>query len=148
MVLFRHEWRQGRLSLAVWTGAIALLLAACLALFPEMKGEMAGLSETFASMGSFTAAFGMDRLSFGTLVGFYAIECGNVLGLGGAFFAALAGISALAKEEKERTAEFLLTHPLPRLPLPASLPPEAAPQTAPAVPSRASSASTRPSWIS
>ena len=31
-----------------------------------------------------------------------------------------------------------LTHPLPRLPLPASLPPEAAPQTAPAVPSRAS----------
>lgn len=114
MVLFRHEWRQGRLSLAVWTGSIALLLAACLALFPEMKGEMAGLSETFASMGSFTAAFGMDRLSFGTLVGFYAIECGNVLGLGGAFFAALAGISALAKEEKERTAEFLLTHPLPR----------------------------------
>lgn len=34
-----------------------------------------------------------------------------------------------------------LTHPLPRLPMPASLPLEAAPQTAPAVPSRASSAS-------
>ncbi len=57
----------------------------------------------------------MDRLNFGTLIGFYAVECGNILGLGGAFFAALLGIGALAKEEKERTAEFLLTHPVSRV---------------------------------
>ena len=37
-----------------------------------------------------------------------------MLGLGGAFFAALLGVSALAKEEKEHTAEFLLTHPISR----------------------------------
>ena len=36
------------------------------------------------------------------------------MGLVGGFFAALAGISVLAKEEKERTAEFLLTHPVSR----------------------------------
>ena len=36
------------------------------------------------------------------------------MGLGGAFFAALLGISALAKEEKDHTAEFLLTHPVSR----------------------------------
>ncbi|MDE6737801.1 MAG: ABC transporter permease, partial [Lachnospiraceae bacterium] len=51
----------------------------------------------------------------GTLIGFYAVECGNILGIGGAFFAALLGIGALAKEEKERTAEFLLTHPVSRV---------------------------------
>ena len=66
-------------------------------------------------MGSFTEAFGMDRLDFGSFIGFYAVECGNILGLGGAFFAALIGISSLAKEEKERTAEFLLTHPVSRV---------------------------------
>ena len=57
----------------------------------------------------------MDRINFGTLIGFYAVECGNILGLGGAFFAALIAISALAKEEKDRTAEFLLTHPVSRI---------------------------------
>lgn len=114
MTLIRHELRQGRLSFAIWTGSIAFLLIICIFLFPEMKDEMDGISDLFASMGSFTAAFGMDRLSFGTLTGFYAIECGNVLGLGGAFYAALTAITALAKEEKDRTAEFLLAHPVSR----------------------------------
>ena len=114
MRLLKHEMRQGLISLAIWTGSIAFLMVICIILFPEMKGQMEDVSDMFASMGSFTAAFGMDRLSFGTLTGFYAIECGNILGLGGAFYAALTGITALAKEEKEHTAEFLLTHPVTR----------------------------------
>ncbi len=114
MRLLKHEMRQGILSLAIWTGSIAFLMVICIVMFPEMKGQMEDVSDMFASMGSFTAAFGMDRLSFGTLTGFYAIECGNILGLGGAFYAALTGITALEKEEKEHTAEFLLTHPVTR----------------------------------
>ena len=114
MSLMKHELRQGRTSLIVWTAAIGFLMAVCIFLFPEMKGEMNGVSEMFASMGSFSEAFGMDRLNFGTLIGFYAVECGNILGLGGAFFASLIAVTALAKEEKEGTAEFLLTHPVSR----------------------------------
>ena len=114
MRLLKHEMRQGILSLAIWTGSIAFLMVICIIMFPEMKGQMEDVSDMFASMGSFTAAFGMDRLSFGTLTGFYAIECGNILGLGGAFYAALTGITALEKEAKEHTAEFLLTHPVTR----------------------------------
>lgn len=115
MTLVKHELRQGKTSLAIWTGTIGSLLAVCVFLFPEMKGQMDGVSDVFASMGSFTEAFGMDRLNFGTLIGFYAVECGNVLGLGGAFFAALCAVGVLSKEEKERTAEFLLTHPVSRV---------------------------------
>ena len=48
------------------------------------------------------------------LIGFSAVECGNVLGLGGAFFAALCAVGILSKEEKDKTAEFLLTHPVSR----------------------------------
>ena len=114
MTVFKLELRQGKTALIVWTAAIGFLLAVCVFLFPEMKGEMDTLTSVFASMGSFTAAFGMDRLSFGELSGFYAIECGNILGLGGAFFAALTAVNVLAKEEKDRTAEFLLTHPVCR----------------------------------
>ena len=115
MTLLKHELKQGSRTLAIWTASIGFLIAICLFLFPEMKGEMDGVSDMFASMGSFTAAFGMDRLNFGTLIGFYAVECGNILGLGGAFFASLIAVSALAKEEKEQTAEFLLAHPVSRV---------------------------------
>ena len=114
MTVIRHELKQNRISLAVWTGVIGLLFAVCIFMFPEMKGEMDGVSEMFASMGSFTAAFGMDKVNFGSLTGFYAVECGNILGLGGAFFASLFAVSVLAKEEKDHTAEFLLTHPVSR----------------------------------
>lgn len=115
MTITRHELCRGKTSWLIWTGAIAFLLATCIFLYPEMKGQMGSIGDMFSSMGSFTAAFGMDKLNFGTLNGYYAVECGNVLGLGGAFFAALLAAAMLAKEEKDRTAEFLLTHPVSRV---------------------------------
>lgn len=115
MTLVKHELKQGKTSFLIWTASIGFLLAICVFLFPEMKEQMGSVSDVFASMGFFTKAFGMDLLNFGTLVGFYAIECGNVLGLGGAFYAALSAVGILSKEEKDRTAEYLLTHPISRI---------------------------------
>ena len=114
MTVFKHELKRGKTSLIIWTAIIAFMLAVCVLIYPEMSGEMDNMSEMFASMGSFSDAFGLDQLNFGEFTGYFAIECGNVLGLGGAFFAALLGISALYKEEKDGTAEFLLTHPISR----------------------------------
>ena len=114
MTLVKHELRQGKTSALVWTASIGFLLAVCIFLFPEMKGQMDSVNDVFASMVSFSEAFGMDRLNFGTLIGFYAVECGNILGLGGAFYASLCAAGILSKEEKNKTAEFLLTHPVSR----------------------------------
>ncbi len=114
MLIMIHELKQGKLSLAIWAFAIAFLLGICILIYPEMEASMGNVSAMFADMGSFSAAFGMDQLNFGEFTGFFGVECGNVLGLGGACFAALMGIAALAKEEKEHTAEFLLTHPVSR----------------------------------
>ena len=114
MTLIKHELKQGWKSLAIWTLAIGFFVVICVLMYPEVVGEMEDVSEMFSSMGAFTAAFGMDRLNFGTLIGFYAVECANILGIGGAFYAAILGVTALAKEEKERTAEFLLSHPISR----------------------------------
>jgi len=114
MGLFFHELKRNRLSLLVWTGVISFMLAICVLIYPEMSAQMGDISEVFADMGSFTAAFGMDELDFGEFMGFFAVECGNVLGMGGAFFAAVIGICALSGEEKEGTAEFLLAHPISR----------------------------------
>ena len=114
MTIVKHELRLNRVAFWIWSGVLAFLLAVCVFLYPEMKGEMDQMGDLFASMGSFTEAFGMDKLNFGTLIGYYAVECGNTLGLGGAFFAALTAAAALCGEERNKTAEFLLTHPVSR----------------------------------
>ena len=114
MTIYQKELKQATKSWIIWTCAIAFMMLVCIFLFPEMKGEMDNVSSIFSNMGGFSAAFGMDQLNFGELMGFYGIECGNILGIGGGFFAALTGISVLADEEKECTAEFLLTHPIRR----------------------------------
>ena len=114
MILLKHEIKEGKVSLAIWAAVIAFMFALCILIYPDMAGQMNEIGDMFAEMGNFSAAFGMDRLNFGEFTGFFGVECGNILGIGGAFFAALLGISALAKEEKEHTAEFLLTHPIRR----------------------------------
>lgn len=114
MTIFIHELKRNIKSLMIWSVSVAGMLALCLFLFPEMESQMSQVNDMFASMGVFTSAFGMDRIDFGSLLGFYAIECGNVLGIGGAFYAAYIGVSMLSKEESGHTSEFLLMHPVSR----------------------------------
>ena len=114
MTVVFHELKRGKIPFIVWAASISFMFAVAILIYPEMKGEMDQMSDMFSSMGAFTTAFGMDKLNFGTLMGYYAIECGNILGLGGAFYAAITAAGILSKEEKERTAEFLYTHPVSR----------------------------------
>lgn len=114
MTVFRKELRSGLGSLLIWSAVIGGLMAVCVGLYPSMEGSMGDMSALFADMGDFSAAFGLDKLEFGTIMGFYGTECGNILGLGGAFFAALTAMGLLAGEEGGHTAEFLLTHPVSR----------------------------------
>ena len=54
MTLVRHELKQGRTAFLIWTTAVGGLLVVCVFLFPEMKGEMEGVSDIFGSMGAFS----------------------------------------------------------------------------------------------
>ena len=114
MAIFLHELRLNKTALIIWSCAISFMLGICIIIYPEMSSQMGDISAMFADMGAFSDAFGMDQLNFGEFMGYFGVECGNVLGLGGALFAAILGASALSKEEKDGTAEFLLTHPVSR----------------------------------
>ena len=114
MTVFLHELRMNRIALLIWSYAIAFMLGVCIIIYPEMSSQMGDLSAMFSDMGAFSEAFGMDQLNFGEFMGYFGIECNNTLGLGGAIFAAIVGATALSKEEKDHTAEFLLTHPISR----------------------------------
>lgn len=115
MTIFKKELRSNWVSFAAWAVIVGGLMAICVGLYPSMSGSMEDVSALFAGMGDFSAAFGLDKLGFGSILGFYGVECGNILGLGGALYAALAAVNLLAGEEGGHTAEFLLTHPVSRL---------------------------------
>ena len=114
MTVFLHELRINRLALAVWCAVISFMLGICVLIYPEMAPQMTEMTDMFAEMGAFSSAFGMDQINFGEFTGYFVVECGNTLGLGGAIFAATIGVAALSKEERDKTAEFLLSHPITR----------------------------------
>lgn len=114
MTVFINEIKRARLSLAIWGGAISFMLGISILIFPEMSSQMGDIGDMFADMGAFSDAFGMNSVNFGEFMGYFGVECANVLGLGGAFFAGLVGAGALSSEERDGTAEFLLTHPISR----------------------------------
>lgn len=113
MGIYLHEMKRGRMGLLAWGCVIGGMIALCLLLYPELTKEGASIQAAIESMGTFTAAFGADRLNYAELMGFYGIYGGCMLGIGGIFYAAV-GTGMLEKEEREHTAEFLLTHPVSR----------------------------------
>ena len=114
MTILKKELRQSRVSLPVWTVLLSAMLAMVILIYPEMKDQMTGMSDSFSQMGQFSQAFGMDRLDFGRFQDYFAIEFGNIMGLLGALYASMLGIRSLSSEESGHTAEFLLTHPITR----------------------------------
>ena len=44
MILFKHELRQGRNTLLIWSGVIAFMLGICIFIYPEMKDQMGDIS--------------------------------------------------------------------------------------------------------
>lgn len=112
--IYKHEMKGYIKSLIIWASCVGGMGAVCILLFSSMQESMAGVSESFASMGAFADAFGMSQLSIATLKGFYATEVGTIHGLGGAMFAAVASANMLSKEEDGHTSEFLFSLPVGR----------------------------------
>ena len=74
MTVLRKELRAGRVSLLVWSAVVGGLMAVCVGMYPSFAGSMEDVSALFAGMGDFSAAFGLDKLAFGSIMGFYGTE--------------------------------------------------------------------------
>ena len=66
MTILKQEIRSQKTATLIWSLSIGFMIAVCILMFPEMKSQMSDVNKLFASMGSFTQAFGMDKLNFGT----------------------------------------------------------------------------------
>lgn len=114
MTLLKQEWKMNFKSLLIWTLCVGICCSGCILMFESLEDSMAEMGQMFAEMGSFSAAFGMDKMSIATLTGFYATEISIIFLLGGAMFAAMTGAVLLSKEEEGHTMEFLHTMPVSR----------------------------------
>lgn len=114
MHIMKNELRLGRKKLLIWSLGAGLFALLCLLLFDGVRESMEDAAAVFADMGAFSQVLGMDRVSIGTLEGYYAIEVTLIISLGGAMYAALTGANMLAGESEGHTAEFLCSLPVRR----------------------------------
>lgn len=98
----------------IWSLLLAAMLIMVILLFPAMAADMSSLLGMMRNLGPFAQALKLDSLPVNQLIGFYAMESENMLGIAGSFFAAYLGAKLLAKEEGQHTAEFLLSLPIRR----------------------------------
>ncbi|MFC7442986.1 ABC transporter permease subunit [Laceyella putida] len=114
-MLFRREFAGNAKSLIIWSliiGGYAFLL---LANFQQMADALKAKKELLdAYPEGIKKAFGMDELDLTTLVGFYGVQIYLMTTLLGSIFAAMLAANIIAKEETDKTIEFLLSKPLTR----------------------------------
>lgn len=114
MTIILHEMKMNLKSFLIWSMSIAIMAFAFMLMFPLLADSLKDMGEQFSNMKGFSAAFGLDKLSMYTPMGFYGTQVGYLFSLGGAMFAALLGAGMLSKEEGGHTAEFLLSAPISR----------------------------------
>ncbi len=114
MVLFKHELKLNLKLILIWSTCVGFSCFGCILLFGGLRESMEGMADAYAQMGAFSSALGLDRISVSTMEGFYATEVAIIYAIGGAMFAAMAGVCMLSKEEEGHTSEFLNTLPFGR----------------------------------
>lgn len=111
MVFFKHELRMNMKSILIWSTSVGALVFIMLLVFPSMSKELDNMQDMYANLGALSSMFNMETLQMGNVMGYYGLEAGNILSIGGAMFAAILGAGILAKEEAYHTTEYIYITP-------------------------------------
>ena len=114
-VLFLKELKRNRKNTLIWSSIVLGFTLMILSIYPSFShmGEdmvklMSNLPEEYAK------AFGMDEATWSSIIGFYATYYGIYITLLMGIYTASTGATIIGKEERDGTAEFLLTRPISR----------------------------------
>lgn len=114
MNIFKHEFKAHLRSVISWSVSIFLLLFLVMSIFSSISADAAILNATLDKFPEeLLIAFGMDKLDFATVLGFYSLTflfCQICL----AIQASTYGFALVSAEERELTADFLLAKPVSR----------------------------------
>jgi ABC-2 type transport system permease protein len=116
MIIWEREFRRNLKALLIRGAALGAMILLMLSIFSSMAEQTETLNnmlETYPE--NLKKVFGMDRLDMTTLIGFYGVEIYMFTTLFGSIYASMLASGILAKEENEKTAEFLLSKPVTRV---------------------------------
>lgn len=114
-MVFKREFLKSQKSLWIWTIILGGLILLMLSIYPQIAKEAESIEQLLeAYPESMMKALNADQLSFSTIIGFYAIEGYLMVTLVGSIYAAILASGMLAKEENDKTIEFLLAKPITR----------------------------------
>jgi len=109
-----HELRQYQKSTIIWIIFLVAGAALYLSLFPAFSKETGTLLKVLEGYPlAFRKALGITLISFASISGFYSFVITYII-LAGSIQAMILGTSIVSKEERGKTAEFLLTKPVRR----------------------------------
>jgi ABC-2 type transport system permease protein len=115
MNIFIHEFKTNMRSVITWSIALTLLILLFMSIFSGFAVEAELLKQTMDKFPKeFLMAFGMDGLDLSTVLGFFSFAilfCQLCVSIQGANY----GFSLVSIEEREMTADFLLTKPVGRV---------------------------------
>ena len=113
--LFSKEFKRNRKTLLVWSAIVIGFTILVLSLFPFMKNmgdEMAGMMSELPE--GMTNAMGINAQTFNSILGMYNTYYGVYIIVLLAIYTTSTAATIISKEEKDKTAEFLLTKPISR----------------------------------
>ncbi|NOZ73324.1 MAG: ABC transporter permease subunit [Chloroflexi bacterium] len=112
--ILKHEFKMHLRSAITWSLAAMAVALLYLSLFPSFAKDAALLNEMMANFPpEFLAAFGMNEIDFSQIMGFFTFVYLFIQILL-AIQAANYGFALVSIEERELTADFLLSKPLTR----------------------------------
>ncbi|MCQ5365964.1 ABC transporter permease [Anoxybacillus salavatliensis] len=113
--MFKREWKRNAKSLMIWSIVLGGLVFLTLSIFPQFAEQQKEVTKLLQSLPpAMIKAFGMDQLSIGDLTGYYGVRVYMMTTLLGSVYAAMLAANIVAKEENDKTIEFLLAKPVTR----------------------------------
>jgi ABC-2 type transport system permease protein len=115
-MIFKREFSRNLKGLIIWSIILAGLVILMLSVFPQFAKNQNSMNDLLkAYPDTLKKAFGMDKLNFGTILGFYGVEIYLMNTLLGSIYVSLLASNIVAKEQYEYTIEFLLSKPVLRI---------------------------------
>ncbi|MGP4079593.1 ABC transporter permease subunit [Pseudalkalibacillus sp. R45] len=114
-MIFKQEFKWNFRGLLIWSVILGGLVFLMMQIFPDFAKQQENLEALMSAYPEgIKKAFNMDKVSLGTVLGFYAIEGYMLITLIGSIYVVLLAGNMVAKEEGEKTIEFLLSKPITR----------------------------------
>lgn len=115
MLIYKREFRKNLKSLIIWGIVLGGIILMTLSIYPQFTQDQEAMKDLLnAYPNSFKEAFGMNRLDYSSLLGFYGVQIHFMTTLLGSIFAVMLSSNIISKEENEKTIEFLLSKPITR----------------------------------